>query len=117
MRDGPRHQSGACPESQGGEITCIRGRTEPPFCRRSACSWAALCSAHSLLHRPSRLRACQIPVSPTPPRPCRMRSEEHTFELQSLMRISYAVFCLKKKKKHNHKYNNKHNLNIHMSAN
>src|SRR3546814_9031022 len=29
------------------------------------------------------------------------RSEEHTSELQSLMRISYAVFCLKKKKKHN----------------
>src|SRR3546814_3413235 len=27
------------------------------------------------------------------------RSEEHTSELQSLMRISYAVFCLKKKKK------------------
>src|SRR3546814_9231518 len=31
----------------------------------------------------------------------RPRSEEHTSELQSLMRISYAVFCLKKKKKHN----------------
>src|SRR3546814_8241596 len=30
----------------------------------------------------------------------RQRSEEHTSELQSLMRISYAVFCLKKKKKH-----------------
>src|SRR3546814_6607874 len=29
------------------------------------------------------------------------RSEEHTSELQSLMRISYAVFCLKKNKKHN----------------
>src|SRR3546814_1559073 len=29
---------------------------------------------------------------------CLMRSEEHTSELQSLMRISYAVFCLKKKK-------------------
>src|SRR3546814_3357721 len=29
-----------------------------------------------------------------------MRSEEHTSELQSLMRISYAVFCLKKKKTH-----------------
>src|SRR3546814_10676884 len=29
------------------------------------------------------------------------RSEEHTSELQSLMRISYAVFCLKKKKKRN----------------
>src|SRR3546814_2574837 len=28
---------------------------------------------------------------------CRLRSEEHTSELQSLMRISYALFCLKKK--------------------
>src|SRR3546814_14438152 len=32
------------------------------------------------------------------------RSEEHTSELQSLMRISYAVFCLKKKNSHNHNY-------------
>src|SRR3546814_6285242 len=32
-----------------------------------------------------------------------VRSEEHTSELQSLMRISYAVFCLKKKKKKNHR--------------
>src|SRR3546814_6094758 len=31
----------------------------------------------------------------------RARSEEHTSELQSLMRISYAVFCLKKKKNYN----------------
>src|SRR3546814_1894127 len=31
--------------------------------------------------------------------PARIRSEEHTSELQSLMRISYAVFCLKNKKK------------------
>src|SRR3546814_5983231 len=31
------------------------------------------------------------------------RSEEHTSELQSLMRISYAVFCLKKKKQQKHK--------------
>src|SRR3546814_8746590 len=31
--------------------------------------------------------------------PAEQRSEEHTSELQSLMRISYAVFCLKKKKK------------------
>src|SRR3546814_3022759 len=30
-----------------------------------------------------------------------LRSEEHTSELQSLMRISYAVFCLKKKQKNN----------------
>src|SRR3546814_5805680 len=33
------------------------------------------------------------------------RSEEHTSELQSLMRISYAVFCLKKKKKQKQKKN------------
>src|SRR3546814_4690959 len=40
--------------------------------------------------------------APDTPRPrsaqCLHRSEEHTSELQSLMRISYAVFCLKKKK-------------------
>src|SRR3546814_6011420 len=35
------------------------------------------------------------------PGQARGRSEEHTSELQSLMRISYAVFCLKKKKKNN----------------
>src|SRR3546814_8346214 len=34
------------------------------------------------------------------------RSEEHTSELQSLMRISYAVFCLKKKKKKDKKDTN-----------
>src|SRR3546814_6927389 len=36
---------------------------------------------------------------PRLPRRRQIRSEEHTSELQSLMRISYAVFCLKKKKK------------------
>src|SRR3546814_2411364 len=34
---------------------------------------------------------------PPPSRPSKRRSEEHTSELQSLMRSSYAVFCLKKK--------------------
>src|SRR3546814_9137391 len=38
----------------------------------------------------------------------RQRSEEHTSELQSLMRISYAVFCLKKKK---HKHENMRTCN------
>src|SRR3546814_8947050 len=36
-----------------------------------------------------------------------LRSEEHTSELQSLMRISYAVFCLKKKISSTHKYTEK----------
>src|SRR3546814_8752056 len=49
----------------------------------------------------------------------RMRSEEHTSELQSLMRISYAVFCLKKKLQHQqslytHKYNNTKQTNKHI---
>src|SRR3546814_3539653 len=38
----------------------------------------------------------------------RLRSEEHTSELQSLMRISYAVFCLKKKKNITHSDNDKY---------
>src|SRR3546814_6443016 len=37
------------------------------------------------------------PAPPAPPVEKAVRSEEHTSELQSLMRISYAVFCLKKK--------------------
>src|SRR3546814_6503331 len=48
------------------------------------------------------------------------RSEEHTSELQSLMRISYAVFCLKKKNNNtqlqlhttNHYYTRKTNINV-----
>src|SRR3546814_3811269 len=45
------------------------------------------------------------PVAMTPPwsmAMSRSRSEEHTSELQSLMRISYAVFCLKKKRTNKH---------------
>src|SRR3546814_9608082 len=48
------------------------------------------------------------------------RSEEHTSELQSLMRISYAVFCLKKKKKirediknHGRNYTQQHQSDYH----
>src|SRR3546814_5571612 len=47
-----------------------------------------------------RHRAAQSvrPVSAAAADAARFRSEEHTSELQSLMRLSYAVFCLKKKK-------------------
>src|SRR3546814_2267815 len=41
----------------------------------------------------------------------RCRSEEHTSELQSLMRISYAVFCLKKKKQDKNKITTQHTHN------
>src|SRR3546814_4391219 len=52
-------------------------------------------------------------VSLSPFRPLRWfvrRSEEHTSELQSLMRISYAVFCLKKKNKQKHPQWNKRTI-------
>src|SRR3546814_9154843 len=47
----------------------------------------------------------------------RDRSEEHTSELQSLMRISYAVFCLKKKKKRNQPQSNHQLTTKHPEAN
>src|SRR3546814_3411850 len=56
------------------------------------------------------LRLCRLPRGLDRGRGNQERSEEHTSELQSLMRISYAVFCLKKKKSINiekmikHKY-------------
>src|SRR3546814_5577925 len=52
----------------------------------------------SALHR---VRRADRGASSVHPRD-RRRSEEHTSELQSLMRISYAVFCLKKKKHDKH---------------
>src|SRR3546814_6502128 len=60
------------------------------------------CSCHvHRMHDPkyhgSRERAAE-PRRPGGRPPPTARSEEHTSELQSLMRISYAVFCLKKKK-------------------
>src|SRR3546814_10368832 len=49
---------------------------------------------------PGKARAMLLAVARAVPMPALAvhRSEEHTSELQSLMRISYAVFCLKKKK-------------------
>src|SRR3546814_7242339 len=48
-------------------------------------------------HSPGNPRMAAAAPAPLPPATTRTRSEEHTSELQSLMRISYAVFCLKKK--------------------
>src|SRR3546814_13512975 len=66
---------------------------------RSSRSWRRRRTPRSL--RRDRHRRRTSPPSPAPcgsRRPGPGRSEEHTSELQSLMRISYAVFCLKKKK-------------------
>src|SRR3546814_3166588 len=55
---------------------------------------------HAIRHTPQDYRPAACPHCGLG-RLWRHRSEEHTSELQSLMRISYAVFCLKKKNSHN----------------
>src|SRR3546814_7821932 len=70
------HRSSSKPATGGA--TC---RRSPQVTRRCApCSSPGCGEGHAILHMGRR-------------------SEEHTSELQSLMRISYAVFCLKKNKK------------------
>src|SRR3546814_3024366 len=64
--------------TEGGMIPGLSAVSAPIFD-----SQGTLCLVLTLV---SKMRACH-------------RSEEHTSELQSLMRISYAVFCLKKKRK------------------
>src|SRR3546814_9599017 len=61
---------------------------------------SASAQSNSAASRPSRVRAAVRHCAGSRARVATrsgMRSEEHTSELQSLMRISYAVFCLKKK--------------------
>src|SRR3546814_10557072 len=67
-----------------------RGSTSPELSAHSLTLSSHWSFRHSL-HDSRRCRGNGI---------VRLRSEEHTSELQSLLRISYAVFCLKKKKIH-----------------
>src|SRR3546814_10346729 len=82
-------------------------------CCPSSCRWTDACRPDN--HPRTGVHGGGRPDLPTDPRgsaipparhpllsrrPSAARSEEHTSELQSLMRISYAVFCLKKKKHH-----------------
>src|SRR3546814_7923044 len=67
---------------------------------RRICSFASACAIAILLAGCQSTGSDNLVASTAPPGisgPA-ARSEEHTSELQSLMRISYAVFCLKKKK-------------------
>src|SRR3546814_8162032 len=83
-------------------------RTDTLFPYTTLCRSRA--AGRSWRRRPARLRrssgparSAHVPVARAGSHPRRSqssrRSEEHTSELQSLMRISYAVFCLQKKKK------------------
>src|SRR3546814_7180217 len=96
-------------------------RCPPPATRQmrpsSQPAGMAFMSAGPMARRPCAHAGQEYEVTvPRPRQPGQMmrtriiRSEEHTSELQSLMRISYAVFCLKKKKQQNmitHKHTEK----------
>src|SRR3546814_3636497 len=70
----------ALPDASAASTSCRAGPSDPPINSHTTSTSSRRASATG--------SASQA-----------IRSEEHTSELQSLMRISYAVFCLKKKKK------------------
>src|SRR3546814_10656614 len=84
----PPNVRSARPETITAVAIARMGRTSTAF-PRPPCRCRNIC-----LLRPDRLYLVSSSSSPL----SLLRSEEHTSELQSLMRISYAVFCLKKKK-------------------
>src|SRR3546814_5465807 len=98
----PRHHRGelrTCQLSRDAR----RGTALPEPVHGTACSQKPRAAQASGWNAPSR----PAPLGRIETR--RWRSEEHTSELQSLMRISYAVFCLKNKKQTSQpNYKNKH---------
>src|SRR3546814_1479222 len=88
-------------EANGVRVIHLYGRTEG-YGPATVCAWQETWGELGLQDRSAKmarqgvnyltLEAAEVIDAGT-------RSEEHTSELQSLMRISYAVFCLKKKKK------------------
>src|SRR3546814_8050901 len=110
-----RKRSGNNRHSSGAGAAAVRSP--------SACGpWAAAAS-HSAFPPPSSPDDEARQRASSPAAPARAdshsadrrggRSEEHTSELQSLMRISYAVFCLKKKKKKQTTMHSKTLIHIH----
>src|SRR3546814_1625964 len=92
LQDGARRLGGGGDRALGacrppGDGSWLQGSQRFPGGRRRS---AASLRSHRRLDGPG---------ASAPAAGCTARSEEHTSELQSLMRISYAVFCLKKKKK------------------
>src|SRR3546814_3042929 len=91
----------ARPEARGADGGGALGDQEPQVAGELAGEVVAVAEQHGeigigLQPRRQRLAGHDLHVD-TGIGPAEIRSEEHTSELQSLMRISYAVFCLKKK--------------------
>src|SRR3546814_4717695 len=81
-------------ERHGASLFETRGG---PFKRTSG--YGATCKGKRVYLHVFDQKLTTVKLPPLPAKIVTCRSEEHTSELQSLMRISYAVFCLKKKKK------------------
>src|SRR3546814_3910717 len=79
--------------------TLFRSRPKARQCDGRWCAW-------SLLGNVVSRAASAHERTPHGPADLSRRSEEHTSELQSLMRISYAVLCLKKKRHPTHNFSN-----------
>src|SRR3546814_2544321 len=91
----PRRAGGAIPRPHAPTIQFQMWTNSLPIKRASGTAWAWTVGSAGLPGTQAKSNASQ----PS----CVVRSEEHTSELQSLMRISYAVFCLTKK--NTHQYN------------
>src|SRR3546814_2280433 len=85
----PKIRKGRIPKWNAALPETIRSAAQSAIALPASFSAAPVASAAASAPFETALPALSIAV----------RSEEHTSELQSLMRISYAVFCLKKKKK------------------
>src|SRR3546814_4018873 len=108
---GPARSPARLPEKrlQFCETNDVKGCERPAASSRSHCLWRHSCSRDATQPAtPPSASPRAGPSTPPPwarsgrPPPLPPRSEEHTSELQSLMRTSYAVFCLKKKKQEQH---------------
>src|SRR3546814_8107515 len=102
------------PETPVTQVKVPSGIAASTFCRLFSLAPRILIAWPGCPSR--RMRGTSIWRSPVRYWPVRLRSEEHTSELQSLMRISYAVFCLKKKKNTIHKLYDKHHINARKST-
>src|SRR3546814_4174100 len=106
LRTSSRALVNSCTTWNQSTVTDASGKVSPTAARKAGdmsqttsaiLLGLPLCSARKSLNR--RTVSLPLPgVANTTGRDLRSRSEEHTSELQSLMRISYAVFCLHKKK-------------------
>src|SRR3546814_10532331 len=95
-----QEESRSCPipqPSSSEPATPPAARSPAPLPPRASSPASTAGHATPSSSKPSRSRSATrgIRRTPSPPTRATKRSEEHTSELQSLMRISYAVFCLK----------------------